>query len=61
MLYTEYSYYSYNDLISSLGGIKSAAEPLFEIFTPALIIIFFFKLTNFIKIKAKQDYIKQLK
>jgi hypothetical protein len=35
-----YTYLSYSDIISYLGGLKSALMPLFDIITPIIILVF---------------------
>ena len=57
MLVESYKYFGYYDLLSSVGGIKSIFEPLFDILTPLFGLIFFLKLAKMIKMKSTNDYI----
>jgi hypothetical protein len=60
LLVESYRYYGYYDLLSSLGGIKAVFAPLFEFFTPILVLFFFYKLSRMLKAKAKFNYEIQL-
>ena len=44
-----YKYYTLEDLAKSLGGIKAAAGPFFDLITPFAIFYFFYSVAGIIK------------
>ena len=50
----------YDDIISHLGGIKSAITPLLAFLTPLLVMYFLVKLSEIIREAYVKEYIKEL-
>ena len=44
----KYTYLAYKDVISYLGGIKSAFTPFFDLIAPFVILMFLYKLAAII-------------
>ena len=56
----EYEYKGYGDIISSLGGLKSAIGPLFGILNPILALVFLLMLSSILREDYKKQYQNEL-
>ena len=53
---TTFKYMGYGDLISYLGGIKSALTPVFDILAPLVALYFLLILSGIIQDSYKHEY-----
>ena len=57
---TTYTFYTYSDIISYLGGIKSAITPIFGLMVPLIILSYLFELSSIIQESYTISYRKEL-
>ena len=57
---TLYKYVSYGDMVSHLGGLKSAITPLFDILTPTVMLMFLWGIVSIIQEIYTKNYKNQI-
>jgi hypothetical protein len=54
------NYYNFANLLSKIGGYKAALTPIWNLFTPLLIIGFLIQLARIIRDNYKESYTMEL-